>query len=85
MSILGKKKKNGVINTLLMKLNLITEPLSLLYTEGAIIVGTVYIFLPLMIISLVGVMENVENDLLEAAESLGANKIVAFFSRLYSH
>ena len=32
MSILGK---NGVINTLLMKLNLITEPLSLLYTEGA--------------------------------------------------
>ena len=80
MSILGK---NGVINTLLMKLNLITEPLSLLYTEGAIIVGTVYIFLPLMIISLVGVMENVENDLLEAAESLGANKIVAFFKVIF--
>ena len=79
-SILGK---NGVINTLLMKLNLITEPLSLLYTEGAIIVGTVYIFLPLMIISLVGVMENVENDLLEAAESLGANKIVAFFKVIF--
>ena len=72
MSILGK---NGVINTLLMKLNL--------YTEGAIIVGTVYIFLPLMIISLVGVMENVENDLLEAAESLGANKIVAFFKVIF--
>ena len=80
MSILGK---NGVINTLLMKLNLITEPLSLLYTEGAIIVGTVYIFLPLMIISLVGVMENVENDLLEAAESLVANKIVAFFKVIF--
>ena len=60
MSILGK---NGVINNILMKLNLITEPLSLLYTEGAIIVGTVYIFLPLMIISLVGVMENIENDI----------------------
>lgn len=80
MSILGK---NGVINNILMKLNLITEPLSLLYTEGAIIVGTVYIFLPLMIISLVGVMENVENDLLEAAESLGANKIVAFFKVIF--
>ena len=66
-----------------MKLNLITEPLSLLYTEGAIIVGTVYIFLPLMIISLVGVMENIENDLLEAAESLGANKIVAFFKVIF--
>lgn len=80
MSILGK---NGVINTLLMKLNLITEPLSLLYTEGAIVIGTVYIFLPLMIISLVGVMENVENDLLEAAESLGANKITAFFKVIF--
>lgn len=75
MSILGK---NGVINNLLMKLNLIEEPLSLLYTEGAIIVGTVYIFLPLMIISLVGVMENIDKDLLEAAESLGANKFTAF-------
>lgn len=80
MSILGK---NGVINNLLMKFNLITEPLSLLYTEGAIIIGTVYIFLPLMIISLVGVMENVENDLLEAAESLGANKIKAFFKVIF--
>ena len=75
MSILGK---NGLINTLLTKLNIINEPLSLLYTEGAIIVGTVYIFLPLMIISLIGVMENIDNDLLEAAESLGANKLKSF-------
>ncbi|GAA0086694.1 ABC transporter permease [Clostridium sp. CTA-7] len=80
MSILGK---NGVINSLLIKLNMINEPLSLLYTEGAIIVGTVYIFLPLMIISLVGVMENVENDLLEAAESLGASKLKAFFKVIF--
>lgn len=80
MSILGK---NGIINSLLMKLNIINEPLSLLYTEGAIIVGTVYIFLPLMIISLVGVMENIDNDLLEAAESLGANKVKSFFKVVF--
>ena len=80
MSILGK---NGLINTLLTKLNIINEPLSLLYTEGAIIVGTVYIFLPLMIISLVGVMENIDNDLLEAAESLGANKLKSFFKIVF--
>lgn len=80
MSILGK---NGVINKLLMNFNIIQEPLSLLYTEGAIIVGTVYIFLPLMIISLVGVMENIEKDLLEAAESLGANKLTAFFKVVF--
>lgn len=80
MSILGK---NGIINNLLIKLNIVNEPLSLLYTEGAIIVGTVYIFLPLMIISLVGVMENIDNDLLEAAESLGANKLKAFFRVIF--
>lgn len=80
MSILGK---NGLINTLLTKLNIISEPLSLLYTEGAIIVGTVYIFLPLMIISLIGVMENIDNDLLEAAESLGANKLKSFFKVVF--
>ena len=80
MSILGK---NGIINNLLIKLNIVNEPLSLLYTEGAIIVGTVYIFLPLMIISLVGVMENIDNDLLEAAESLGANKLKAFFKVIF--
>lgn len=80
MSILGK---NGIINNLLIKLNIVNEPLSLLYTEEAIIVGTVYIFLPLMIISLVGVMENIDNDLLEAAESLGANKLKAFFKVIF--
>ena len=80
MSILGK---NGIINNLLIKLNIVNGPLSLLYTEGAIIVGTVYIFLPLMIISLVGVMENIDNDLLEAAESLGANKLKAFFKVIF--
>lgn len=80
MTILGK---NGVINSLLLKLHIIDEPLSLLYTEGAIIAGTVYIFLPLMITSLIGVMDNIDNDLLEAAESLGASKVKAFFKVIF--
>ncbi|WP_026895600.1 ABC transporter permease [Clostridiisalibacter paucivorans] len=80
MTILGK---NGIINKVLMGLNIISEPYKLLYTEFAIVVGTVYLFLPLMIVSLVGVMENIEYDLLEAAESLGANRIVAFFKVIF--
>ena len=36
-----------------------------------------------MIISLIGVMENIEKDLLEAAESLGANKVTAFFKVVF--
>jgi putative spermidine/putrescine transport system permease protein len=80
MTILGS---NGVINKMLMNLNIIDKPLKLLYTESAIIIGTVYLFLPLMVVSLVGVMENIENDLLEAAESLGANRIIAFFKVIF--
>ena len=57
---------------------MINEPLTLLYTEFSIIIGTIYLFLPLMIITVVGVMENIDNDMMEAAESLGANRIKAF-------
>lgn len=76
MSILGK---NGVINKVLLNLGVINQPLNILYTEQAMIIGTIYIFLPLMIISLVGVMENINPELSEAAESLGASKLMAFF------
>ncbi|WZL73701.1 ABC transporter permease [Clostridiaceae bacterium 35-E11] len=80
MTILGK---NGIINELLMNLHVISQPIKLLYTEFAIIIGTVYLFLPLMVVSLVGVMENIGDDLLEAAESLGANKLTAFFKIVF--
>lgn len=75
INILGK---NGVINQCLMNLGWIDEPMSLLYTEFAVIIGTVYLFLPIMIMTLVGVMDNIDNDMMEAAESLGANRFIAF-------
>lgn len=75
INILGK---NGVVNNLLMSLGVIEEPLKLLYTEFSILIGTIYLFLPLMIVTVVGAMENIDNDMMEAAESLGANKLVAF-------
>ena len=76
INILGR---NGVINSLLLRLGLLREPLALLYTEFSILAGTVYLFLPLMLITLVGSMDNIEDELCEAAESLGANRVRAFF------
>ncbi|HEU0221343.1 MAG TPA: ABC transporter permease [Paracoccaceae bacterium] len=67
--ILGR---NGILNDALLALGLTPEPLALLYTEGAVITGLVYLFTPLMILSLVGVLEAIEPDLLHAAASLGA-------------
>lgn len=75
INILGK---TGVINTLLLKTGLVSQPLNLLYTEFAIIIGSVYLFLPTMIMTLVGVMENIEGEMLEAAETLGASPFTAF-------
>ncbi|WP_042147270.1 ABC transporter permease [Paucisalibacillus sp. EB02] len=75
INILGT---NGVINDFLMKLGIITEPIKMLYTDSAIVVGSVYLFLPLMIITLVGVIENIDLEMVEAAETLGANRLTAF-------
>lgn len=75
MIILGKK---GILNNFLMWLGVIESPLNILYTPMAMIVGLVHLFLPMMIISLVGVLENIDRDLLTAAQSLGASRFTAF-------
>ncbi|WP_059172091.1 ABC transporter permease [Bacillus sp. FJAT-27445] len=75
ITILGK---DGVANNILMDAGLISEPLTLLYTEFSIVIGSVYLFLPLMVITLVGILENIETEIMEAAETLGANRFIAF-------
>ncbi len=73
--ILGK---NGILNTILMSIGVISEPLSMLYTEGSVIVAMVYLFVPLMILTLVGVLEGIPQDLIQAATSLGATPAATF-------
>ncbi|UED75283.1 ABC transporter permease [Brevibacillus sp. DP1.3A] len=76
MIILGKK---GLLNSSLLAIGLIDKPLEILYTPTAMMIGLIHLFLPLIIITLVGVMENIDPDLLKAAESLGASKLIAFW------
>ena len=80
INILGK---NGVVNSLLLQLHLIKSPLNLLYTDFSITMGLIYLFLPLMIISLVGVMDNIDPSFMEAAESMGANRVRAFMKVIF--
>lgn len=80
MTILGK---NGVINKIFTTVHIFKESQTLLYTEFAVIIGCVYLFLPLMIISMIGVMDGIEDDLIEAAESLGANRFIAFLKVIF--
>jgi len=69
----------GLVNNTLKSLGLIQAPLRLIYTPQAIVVGLLQLFLPLMVLSLVSAMENIPDDLEEAARSLGAGPIGAFF------
>lgn len=80
INILGT---NGIINQFLLNTGLVSEPLRMLYTEFAIVIGSVYLFLPLMITTLVGILENIDNEMIEAAETLGANPIVAFIKVIW--
>lgn len=76
ISILGR---NGLLNQAFSALGLTSEPLHLLYTEGAIVVGSVYLFLPTVLSTLSSVMEKIGGETIEAAYSLGARPITAFF------
>ena len=73
--ILGR---SGLINKLLLGLGLAEEPQRLIFTEGAIVVGLAQLFLPLMVLPLVSAMENIPEDVIEAARSLGASKFTTF-------
>lgn len=80
INILGS---NGIINRIMMALNVIEKPMKLLYTDFAIIIGSIYLFLPLMIVTVTGVMENIDDDMMEAAQSLGANRLSAFMKVIF--
>ncbi len=73
--ILGR---HGLINEVLKAIGVITEPLRLIFTESAIIVGLLQLFMPLMVLALVSAMENIPSDMEEAARSLGANGVQTF-------
>ena len=66
----------GLINTFLGKLGL--EPLKLINTPGAVILGMVYDFIPYMILPIYSVMSKIDKSLLEASEDLGSNAFNKF-------
>ena len=69
----------GPINKALVGIGLIDEPLTLLYTRGAVIAGLLYAYLPLMILPLYASMDRMDRSLLEAATNLGASRFRAFW------
>jgi spermidine/putrescine transport system permease protein len=68
----------GPINQVLVNLGVVGAPLELLYNRGAVIVGLLYAYLPLMILPVYASIERVDPQLQEAARNLGAGRLRAF-------
>ena len=73
----------GVINGLLLKIHLIEQPLQMLNTSGAVILGLTYCFLPFATLPIYVALEGLDTRLLEAAEDLGANAWQTFRSVIW--
>jgi spermidine/putrescine transport system permease protein len=65
-------RDSGLINSILLSLKIINEPLPLLYNETAVVVGLVYGYLPFAVLPLFSNLDRLDKNLLEAAADLGA-------------
>ena len=66
-------ENNGLINRFIMMLGF--EPIRMINTQGAVILGMVYNYLPFMVLPLYTTMSKIGNDVIEAAQDLGANSV----------
>ncbi len=71
-------RSQGVLNTLLLKIGVIEQPIQLLYNDTAVMLGMVYALLPFMVLPIYVSLEQLDHRLLEAASDLGAKPFTAF-------
>jgi len=76
MAILGRE---GLVNTFLIRLGVIHEPMEILYSDTGVLLGMVHILLPFFILPAYSVMARIDKDLLKAASIMGAGPARAFF------
>lgn len=70
--------RNGIVNSSLLELGIVSEPLRLLYTEGAVIVAMTHVMLPFMVLPLYASLRSIKDDLPRAASVLGASGFATF-------
>ena len=80
---MGLLRDQGIINELLIKLGLISEPITMLYTNSAVVLGMVYNFLPFMVLPIFSVLSKMDKSLIEAARDLGANEMNVFMKIIF--
>jgi len=66
-------RESGVINHFLIKSGILNKPVELLYNDATMVMGLVYTSMLFMLVPLLSVLENLDNNLIEAAYDLGGN------------
>ncbi|AKO96438.1 MAG: ABC transporter permease [Marinovum algicola] len=69
---------SGALNTLLLGIGVISEPLNMLYNEATVILGLVHFLLPFMVLNVFVSLDGIDTNLEDAANSLGATRWQAF-------
>jgi spermidine/putrescine transport system permease protein len=67
-------RNEGILNTLLIWAGLITEPIRIIYTDAAVLIGMAYVYLPLMVLPLFAAIDRFDMKLLEAGYDLYASR-----------
>ena len=67
-------RNEGLINSILKNLGLISHPIEMIYTDGAVFVGMTYVYLPLMVLPLFAAIDRFDMRLLEAGYDLYASR-----------
>ena len=75
----GLLSNTGIINSTLMQLGLISEPIQLLYTKFSLVLGLVYCYLPFMVLPIYVSLEKIKPEYKEAAFDLGAKPWTVFW------
>ncbi len=71
--------RGGLINAMLLRTGLVSEPIELLYTPKAVVLGIIAVVLPYMILTIASVIESIPRDLEDAASNLGASSLRTFW------
>lgn len=82
-AIMNVTSKNGIINTLLMNLGVIDEPIQILYTNFAVYFGMIYSLIPLMVMPLYSCLQKIDPAVLEAGRDLGASSLQLFWKVIF--
>lgn len=78
-------RESGIISKFMVSLGLWNKPVEMLYNDVAMIMGLVYTTILFMIVPIVGVMDSLDNSLIEAAYDLGAKKLAIWRKIIIPH